>query len=94
MSDYKLIVIESFLNPGEPSNLSIRCRPLAGQGFNTKIRVECSSKMRRDYPIGTCFLVKAKVKQIQGGTPFLYTHYNWSYKVIPRKEALGMINRI
>jgi len=93
MSSYKFLVIESFVNPGEPSNLAIRCRPLPGQGMNTKMRVECSSRMRQNYPIGTCFLIKAKIVEMQGGSTFLYTHYNWSYKVITRKEAQEKINK-
>ena len=94
MTNYKLVVIESFVNPGEPSNLAIRYRPLPGQGLNTKMRVECSSRMRQNYPIGTCFLVKAKIVEMQGGATFLYTHYNWSYKLMTRKEAQDKVNKI
>jgi len=94
MTNYKLVVIESFVNPGEPSNLAIRCRPLPGQGLNTKMRVECSSRMRQNYPVGTCFLVKAKIVEMQGGATFLYTHYNWSYKLMTRKEAQDEINKL
>jgi hypothetical protein len=94
MTSYKFLVIESFVNPGEPSNLAIRCRPLPGQGLNTKMRVECSSRMRQNYPVGTCFLIKAKIVEMQGGSTFLYTHYNWLYKLITRKEAQDKINKI
>ena len=45
------------------------------------MRVECSSKMRDNYPIGTVFIVQAQIIDKEGGMDFLYTHYNWPYKV-------------
>ena len=50
MGHYQNIAIESFVNPGEPSGASVRARPLPGQGLDTNMRVECSSKMRKNYP--------------------------------------------
>jgi hypothetical protein len=87
MGHYRFVAIESFRNPGEPSSASIRARPLPGQGFDSGIRVECSSKMRNNYPIGTVFIVQAQLIEKQGGTPFLYTHFNWPYSVVSRQEA-------
>jgi hypothetical protein len=87
MSHYRSILIETFRNPGEPSGASIRARPLPGQGLNTNMRVECSSKMRNNYPVGTVFIVKAQVIDKEGGTTFLYTHFNWEYSVVSRSEA-------
>lgn len=87
MGHYRTIAIESFRNPGEPSSASVRARPLPGQGLSTEIRVECSSKMRKNYPIGTIFIVQAQLIDKEGGAPFLYTHYNWPYTVVSRPEA-------
>lgn len=87
MGHYRFVAIESFRNPGEPSSASIRARPLPGQGFDSGIRVECSSKMRNNYPIGTVFIVQAQLIEKEGGTPFLYTHFNWPYSVVSRHEA-------
>ncbi len=87
MSHYKYVAIESFKNAGDASSSPIRARPLSGQGFDTSMYVECSSKMRNKYPVGTVFIVKAQIIEKEGWAPFLYTHYNWSYKVISRANA-------
>ncbi len=87
MTYYRYVAIESFRNPGEPSNASVRARPLSGQGLDTNMRVECSSKMRKNYPIGTVFIVQAQVIDKEGGIDFLYTHYNWPYTVVSRADA-------
>ena len=67
MGHYRTIAIESFRNPGEPSSASVRARPLPGQGLSTEIRVECSSKMRKNYPLGTIFIVQAQLIDKEGG---------------------------
>ncbi|WP_265089799.1 MULTISPECIES: hypothetical protein [Psychrobacter] len=38
--------------------------------------------MRKSYPVGTKFLLQAKVTEKEGGKPFLYAHYDAEYKVI------------
>lgn len=87
MSQYRKIAIETFKNPGERSSASIRARPLAGQGFSTSMRVECSSNMRKNYPLGTVFVVEAQLIDKEGGIQFLYTHYNWPYEVVAKNVA-------
>lgn len=67
MGYYRHVAIESFRNPGEPSSASIRARPLPGQGFDRDMRVECSSKMRNNHPVGTIFIVQAQVIDKDGG---------------------------
>jgi hypothetical protein len=84
MSHYRKVAIETFRNPGEPSSASIRARPLAGQGFSISMRVECSSTMRKNYPVGTVFVVEAQLIDKEGGNQFLYTHYNWPYEVVAK----------
>lgn len=93
MSHYRMVAIETLVNPGEPSVDRMRARPLPGQGFGTSMRVECSSKMRNSHPPGTVFVVKAQVIDKEGGTPFLYTHFNWPWHVLPRADAEARIAR-
>jgi hypothetical protein len=57
------------------------------------MRVECSSKMRDNYPPGTVFIVQAQISDREGGTPFLYTHYNWPYEIVDRATAEERIAR-
>jgi len=82
MSEYKEVIIETYIASGEFSSHKIRARPIGGQGLATNIKVECSSKMRKNYPVGTKFKIKAKITDREGGTPFLYSHHNWKYEVL------------
>jgi hypothetical protein len=93
MSYYRRVAIENFRNPGEPSSKRLRARPLPGQGLDIGMRVECSAKMREGHPLGTVFIVQAQVIDREGGPPFLYTHFNWAYEVVNRKEAENRIAR-
>lgn len=86
-SQYSQVVVESFQYHGGGSIHKIRCRPVAGQGLSTSMRVECSSQMRRKHPVGTKFLIEARVTDREGGTPFLYTSHTWPYKVLTDEEA-------
>jgi len=76
---------------GEPSEKAIRARPLLGQGLSTEMKVECSSKMRNRYPIGTKIVIQCKVTDRKGGLPFLYSHYNSPYRVVTGAEAADFV---
>ena len=91
MSHYRQVANESFQNPGEPSGSSIRARPLPHQGLNINMRVECSSHMRKNHPLGTVFIVQAQIIDKEGGRQFLYTHYNWPYEVVERSVVKNRI---
>jgi hypothetical protein len=47
--------------------------------------------MRERHPVGTKLKIQAKVTDKEGGTPFLYCHYSWPYKVLSDKEAAAFI---
>lgn len=87
MAHYNYFIIQTYENLGEASSKKIRARALPGQGVATDRKVECSEEMRLSYPIGTYFKVRCKITDREGGTPFLYRHYNWAYKVVSRDEA-------
>ena len=93
MSAYQNIVIVTYENFGEPATERIRARPVSGQGLDTSMKVECSSKMREKHPIGIKLLIRAKVTNRKGGIPFLYCHYSWTYKVLTDEEADAFIKR-
>lgn len=82
MSHYRHIVVETYLQAGEPSRTAIRVRPLPGQGFTPDIHVECSKAMREKHPPGTKFRIRARLKQKLAGKPFLYTSWQWPYEVV------------
>lgn len=91
MSSYRDLIIETYINKNGGSSKSVRARPMAGQNFDTSMNVECSSKMRNSYPVGTRFLIKAKVTEREGGKPFLYAHYNAPYKVVDVNEIKDFV---
>lgn len=91
-SRYNQVVVESFRDYGAASTQKIRCRPVAGQGLPTDMKVECSSHMRKSHPVGTKFLIDAKVTDREGGTRFLYTSHNWAYEVLTDEEAERFIS--
>lgn len=91
MSDYRSVVIETYKAVGEPSGKKIRARPLAGQGLPTDMHVECSSSMRKSHPVGTKFLIKAKVTNREDGPPFLYTSWRWRYEVLSDEQATAYL---
>ena len=70
---YREYFVETYLNAGEPSGKGVRVRPLLGQGLPANMSVECSSRMRLQHPVGTVFVLQAKVTSREGGPPFLYS---------------------
>jgi hypothetical protein len=84
---YTDVLIQTYVNSGEASVSSVRARPYPGQKFSTHMNVECSKRMRAEYPVGSIFLVKAKLTDREGGGQFLYTHHSWSFRVLTEDEA-------
>ena len=85
------IIVESFYALGEKSGSSVRVRPLAGQGFSTGMRVECSKAMRDAYPVGQKFCIYVQVKNMLGGPDHLYSSYRASWNPVNDHEASEFI---
>jgi hypothetical protein len=83
---YSLVVVESFL-PASTSGLhgDVHIRPVAGQGLDTDMFVECSKELSKNYRVGTRFRIKAKVTDREGSRPFLYSYFGWRYDVLSDK---------
>lgn len=62
----------------------IHVRPVAGQGYATDINVRCPHEMKRNYPVGTRFWIKAKLTDREGGSPFLSTHHSWPFELVDK----------
>lgn len=92
MSNYRKVVVETYQNTQGGSSKSVRARPVAGQGLSTGMNVECSSKMRKGHPVGTKFLLEAKVTNREGGADFLYAHYNAPYEVLSDTQTKDFLN--
>lgn len=80
---YQYVIVESYV-PKNTSGLhgTVHIRPVAGQGFDENMHVECSKELSRDFPVGSKFKIKAKVTDRQGGKPFLYSSYRWAYEKV------------
>lgn len=86
MTHYREVVIETYWGVATHASGGLRARPVDGQGFPNDMNVECSIKMRRGYPAGTRLLITARIKDKEGGEPFLYCHYNHPHKVLSDEE--------
>jgi hypothetical protein len=69
-------------------------RPVNGQAFSPEMRVECSQKMRDTsvYPLGTCFLVLAKMTDRMGGEPYLYVFHGDPVQVLTPGQLDTFLN--
>ena len=93
MSNYRKVIIETFRHSGGGSRQSVRARPVSGQGLDINMNVECSLSMRKNNPVGTLFLLEAKVTDKEGGTPFLYAYHNAPYKIISVQKAKEFLSK-
>lgn len=81
---YHLIEVESYL-PSSTSGLhgKVHIRPVPGQAeFGTSLHVACPEELKKEFPVGTRFLIKGKLNDLQGGGKFIYSFYRWTYEVI------------
>lgn len=82
--EYSYIIVESFI-PKDTSGRHglVHIRPIEGQDpYTSNMFVQCSKDLSSDYPVGTRFRIKAKITSREGGSPFISSHYTWSYEVL------------
>ena len=65
------VIVETFLNYGEPSDAQYRVRPVPGQKFPETMRVQCSRALRHAYPLGTKFRFPVTLVENKSGGKFL-----------------------
>jgi hypothetical protein len=70
LSAYREVAVESFDDGG-----MVRVRPVVGQAYHPLLRVQCARTFVTDHPVGTRFLVQAKLTDRLGGPPFLYVYH-------------------
>jgi hypothetical protein len=83
---YRDVALESVR---DARSASVRIRPMAGQAFAPSLSVQCARRMLDPalYPVGTRFLVSAKLTDRQGGTPFLYVYHGDPVLVLTAAQA-------
>jgi hypothetical protein len=88
---YREVAVESLV---DARTGALRIRPVAGQAYATSMRVQCSRALRDPevYPAGTRFLIRAKLTDRAGGTPYLYAHHGDAVKVLSGREAESFLD--
>jgi hypothetical protein len=83
---YREVAIESVI---DPRSGALRIQPMAGQAFAPTLAVQCARALRdaARYPVGTRFLVSAKLTDRLGGTPFLYVYHGDPVVVLTPAQA-------
>ncbi len=72
---YEEVEVESYV-PANTGGLhgEVHIRPSPGQRFPITMHVSCSRSLKRDYPVGTRFLLLAALTDREGGGQFLYSN--------------------
>ena len=78
---YREIVVHSVWGEDNMGRRKLQIRPEPGGPYSTALNVECSKKLRTDYPVGTRFRLKVQLTDMDG-TPFLYSYFGWPYEVL------------
>jgi hypothetical protein len=88
---YREVAVESFV---DPRSGRVAIRPIPGQAYASALRVQCSSALKDQerYPVGTRFLVSAKLTDRQGGAPYLYAHHGDAVKVLAGRELESFLD--
>ena len=86
---YRQVAVESCL-AGE----MVVIHPVPGQAFAPSLAVQCSRRLSDTslYPLGTRFLLSAKLTDRLGGTPFLYAWHGDADVVLSDQEARVFLN--
>lgn len=81
---YREVAVESSLRDGQ-----VKISPVPGQAYSPSLLVHCARSMcdTEIYPLGTSFLVSAKLTDRLGGTPFLYVYHGDPITVLSPKEC-------
>lgn len=85
---YRQVAVHSVQRGG-----AVEIHPVPGQAFSPELKVQCSRQMSDTdkYPLGTCFLLDAKLTDRRGGTPYLYTWHGDEIKVLSAKETKAFL---
>jgi hypothetical protein len=83
---YIRIVVETYIESGSGLHGDIHVRPIAGQRVPPTLRVRFPKRLRREHPVGTRFLVYAKLTDREGGGEFVHTNHAWDVEMLGANE--------
>ena len=81
---YRQVAVHSVLRGGR-----VEIHPMPGQAYSPALNVQCSRQLcdTAVYPVGTCFLLSAKLTDRLGGTPYLYAWHGDPVQVLSAPQA-------
>ncbi|NMM38922.1 MAG: hypothetical protein HHJ09_15720 [Glaciimonas sp.] len=94
-SAYRQVVVESFIPATSTGKRSlVQIRPIQGQAFSSTLLVQCSRRLADTgrFPLGTQFLLLAKMTDRLGGTPYLYAYHGDLDIVVTHAQATAFIS--
>ncbi|WP_317203815.1 hypothetical protein [Janthinobacterium sp.] len=85
---YRQVAVES-----RRVGAAVQIRPVPGQAFSPELSVQCSRRLSDTalYPLGSKFLLFAKLTDRLGGTPFLYAYHGDADVLLSVKEAKAFL---
>jgi len=83
LGEYREIVAEIVVGRDSMGRPKRQVRPIPGQGLDTSLNIESARRLREMNPIGTRFLIRVKLTDLEG-TPFLYSHPAWPVEILPK----------
>jgi hypothetical protein len=83
---YREVAVESVI---DARTGALRIQPMAGQAFSPELPVHCARRLSDPalYPVGTRFLLSAKLTDRQGGPQFLYAYHGDTIVVLSNADA-------
>lgn len=81
---YRDVAVESCVRDN-----AVRICPVPGQAYSPALIAFCPKVMTdlETHPLGTYFLVSAKLTDRQGGTPYLYVYHGDPVKVLTPEQT-------
>lgn len=85
---YRQVAVHSVARAG-----GVEIHPVPGQAFSPELAVQCSRQMSDTgiHPLGTCFLLNAKLTDRLGGTPYLYAWHGDEIQVLSARETKAFL---
>lgn len=73
---------------------TLHVRAVEGQGWGTDLVVECNREMRALYPVGSRFIITAKLSDRKGGGQYLKSPPPRTYTAVDEDEAAAFLARL
>lgn len=85
---YRQVAVESVMR-----GTRVEIHPVPGQAYSPELTVQCSRRLSDAslYPVGTRFLLSAKLTDRLGGTPFLYAWHGDADQVLSARQTRAFL---